>query len=267
MSKKRNNGGGAGGFLSTVATILAILALLMVIPLLGSFSGNRPDLPTEPGGPTEPSAVGLTYDDLMDGYTLVAMDDFCDPEKTIVSISTAAQTDSSILREMDAVGNGYIKFCDYTGSSGTYATLKHLQGSQKQIVFEMDLCWNDPGLDIEFLSGAENKMLMWICNGVLCFITTDGEKTAIFDAGEWYKLTYIFDLEARTFSVCVDEVPLYTDVALRSDVTELTRIRMQIHNKSNAGGENGDFQIDNLKWYLPDEVVAANAAASEDPAQ
>ena len=57
MSKKRNYGGGAGGFLSTVATILAILALLMVIPLLGSFSGSPSSRPLEPSTPLDDGLV------------------------------------------------------------------------------------------------------------------------------------------------------------------------------------------------------------------
>lgn len=232
---------------------LVIFLLISMVPVLFSLGGPSPD--REPTKPTDPSMSGPSYAEFMEDYVLVASDDFSYPDITLVTISSVAQGDNSIFRETDDAGNSCIKFGNYSGSSGTYINLKHGQGAQQKIVLEMDFCWNDPGLDIEFLSGSENKMLMWICNGEFHFQSPDGEKVVVFDSGKWYKLTYVLNLENRTYSIYADEMLLFSDLTLRSDVTELTRIRMQIHNQSNAGGADGDFMIDNLKWYLPCETV------------
>ena len=225
-----------------------VLAMSLALVLLLSFSPMFNVSATDADEPT--------YNQLMHGYGLLDINsnDYSDTVYT----SFTANAANVITAETDADNNPYINFTNYTTNTGsTYVTLKHAQSSNLtgKFVFETEICYVASGLTIEFYStGSATKMIMKLANNKLTF--TNGS-TVTLAADRWYKITYAFDIEGRTYDAFVDGERAQEKGTLDAGITSTKTVRVSI-NKQSAGGE-GQIKLRNVNWYLPSDGACPDA--------
>lgn len=198
------------------------------------------------------------YDALQNNSTLIVSDDFSDFDNSLVSLSATAESAGTIFTETDSAGRTYLKFYK-AGSLGTYADLSHGLGEPEEIVFEADICWNNPGLNIQFQSRTENKVLMRVENGILTFCSPENEEEGIsndtiviLEKGVWYKITYSVNVITGRYDAFVNEERVADNMEIPKGITKLTQIRLQTTTPTTSDvSTEKDFLMDNVKWYLP----------------
>ena len=252
--KNRRRKTDVGKIVMWLLVVFLVVSIFPVLFSLGSLpSGDLTD-PTVP--PTEPP-----YDVLMEEYALVASDNFTNPDETLCNLNYGG---TYITRQTDEDGNGYLLFSDYpSGTGSTYVQLKHGLGSVDQIVFEFEFCWEDPGLYLAFYSRGEHKQILGIANGALYFHSPEGSVSVGCEAGTWYKVTYALDLTTGTYNGYVNEEQFVYDAPVPAGMTQLTSVRLQIDPSSNNNGSDGNFMLDDLKWYVPADIVEEEPAPSD----
>ena len=193
------------------------------------------------------------YDKLMSGSVHMGLEDFSEHNEETTSLSATASSANTIF----VADEGYLKF-HKAGSLGTYADLKHNLGEPEEIVFEADIRWDNPGLNIQFLSRTENKVLMRFENGTLTFCSPYDEENNIsndtvvsLEKGKWYKVTYAINVISGRYDAFINEEKVASKREIPKGITKLTQIRLQTTTPTSSNvSEEKDFLIDNVNWYL-----------------
>ena len=194
------------------------------------------------------------YDALRNNSELVVVDDFSVLNEELTSLSATASSANTIF----VTDEGYLKFYK-AGTLGTYVDLKHNLGEPEEIVFEADVRWDNPGLNIQFLSRTENKLLMYAQNGAFVFCSPYNEEDGIsndtvvnLEKGQWYKITYAVDVITGRYDAFVNGERVANNMEIPKGITKLSQIRLQTTTPTTSDvSVEKDFLLDNVKWYLP----------------
>ena len=219
------------------------LAMCLTLVLLLSCS---PVFNVSATGTESESDTPSAYDQLMDNYKLVVSTDFSDPDNTLLTKNQ--ETDKIFIDEDE-----HLKFLNTT--AGKYVNVNHYLGTPSgKIIFEADVCWNTEGLRIGFLSLSDKKALMEFDNGTFRFANTSD--TMPMTAGQWYTISCAINLDDDVYDAFVDEVQVVSGATISADV-QLKGIRLYVHKNSSENAD-GDFLVDNVKWYVYRECTDAD---------
>jgi len=186
------------------------------------------------------------YRQLMEHYKVAASDDISDSTNTLLS------KEFDGIRQTDDAGNHYLKFS--ATAAGKYVNANHkLESNPTKIIFEADIRWDNPGLQIVFNARTQNMNLVYLQNGTLNFKSPDGDTVVNLSAGEWHTITYAMDFDAGTFSAFVNREQVVDNKNVVSGFSSIAAIRFSILAASGTDvvvSDDKDFYIDNVKWYV-----------------
>lgn len=222
------------------------LAMGLVLALLLSFS---------PALGVNAAEADNTYNQLMHDYKPTGLTyDLTD--------NTNYATISGTTGAISATDSTHLLFDNYPTGNSAYVTLRNQQTGITSIILEFDFCYEDAGLRIDFtVNGANFKFANFAPDkndADIKRLTFQGSNSQVIEAGKWYKLTLVCNVASKTsikFDGYIDKVLVADDVTFTNSnktISQITTVRAQVNSSSsNTNGENGDFQIRNVNWYIP----------------
>ena len=151
--------------------------------------------------------------------------------------------------------NGYILMSDAWGQRIEVGPTSTLESDKKFCIVECKLRYNTPGINVNLmLRGVYNNKgkeysLGTVENGIFTDATTGVTKTLL--ANEWYKFTYVLDINNKKYDLYIDEVKVTEESQGYSyfrgfQGDDFFRIKAV---SLTAGTTGADFMIDDIKVY------------------
>lgn len=250
------------------ATQITDFANLTVTPLVKPITSEGTSTSTECLGDLE----GVEYELLMKAYendsTMKYSTDFGEctggepvPAKTLEegefyfcanngTKSGTAQYGGNVTYE-----NGYILMSEAWGQRIEVGPTSTLESDKKFCIVECKLRYNTPGINVNLmLRGVYNNKgkeysLGTVENGIFTDATTGVTKTLL--ANEWYKFTYVLDINNKEYDLYIDEVKVTEESQSYSYFRGFQGddfFRIKAANTS-APATGADFMIDDIKVY------------------
>lgn len=146
--------------------------------------------------------------------------------------------------------NHYLKMVRYTTDWACRFTLDLPEDISKNIVLEYELSAEKPGRANMYVKNSAGTVLEIStpdASGNIYSNTSNTTVLATFNGEDWIHFAYIFDFEAKTYSVYVDGELALENQSL--NLSDFAQLYVQVN-----GAETNDLKLDNLKIYEGTEV-------------